>query len=801
MQLCSIFLLFTVAEIDSSQTNRLLTERRILHFRNHCIHPDPAHVASDVFTFCALTSHLQEQHGALWRMRLDGDVYDRSSDKYLGGVTGSEVPSSCPRPSYHEKYYCWGEFVILDGVHSVQFVDMGTTGSDPITFGTHTQEALPHPYTLLTSSACYANGMGPVSGYQISAQDATLSSCQSLCSRFNWCRGFRWQTNQCRLLYPTDTISGMDNFHFYDAGNWAEPALWTDEGHGRGYYECYSRDDVTGTPTRAPLSLPSRKPTQTPSEDPSQNPSRIPSSPPTNAPSNEPTQLPSIAPSAMPTSCVPNKSDCATRCQSVPQDATLDIQSSIVGNHCQCWIETTVFENRGSAQGDLPIDLVIMIDATASMRMEIDALTDAMSDMIQNLFDDIFAATGFIASLRVAILGYRDPFDIQPEPMEILPFSSDLNEITNFLRNLQALKGGDSAEDVNGGFRTALDQDWVAEHRFILHVADSPGHGLNGPDSAGLLYQDLFEEINARGIYYIFARMSPNTDQMISLYDVEYAVSHTGAIDYDASIEILDLEGLTQAEAQEMFSTSLVSIIDRNTLQREIQQTVRQYPMCPTYVSPTASPTVYMTGECHISACGCPGSFLEAWCTAENSVSGPWCRQSEGSCGACGGTWCPMLPSKPPTPTPSLAPTTGKESGECRISLCGCEHSFLQAWCTVENSVAGLFCRRSEQNCGVCGGNWCPASSPTEFPTTLPTPHTPTKSPSTPTPTKSPTTRTPTKSPTTNSPTETPTASTTQQPTESPTVRGTCLSWCMFSSASFLCDWRYMCDGCARCHN
>jgi len=74
----------------------------------------------------------------------------------------------------------------------------------------------------------------------------------------------------------------------------------------------------------------------------------------------------------------------------------------------------------------------------------------------------------------------------------------------------------------------------------------------------------------------------------------------------------------------------------------------------PTLV-PTPEPTLE-NDYCFISECGCPGSFLQAWCTEENAALGhsdsSYCHLSEQGCLSCNGMWCP-----PTTFEPTFQPT------------------------------------------------------------------------------------------------------------------------------------------------
>jgi len=65
--------------------------------------------------------------------------------------------------------------------------------------------------------------------------------------------------------------------------------------------------------------------------------------------------------------------------------------------------------------------------------------------------------------------------------------------------------------------------------------------------------------------------------------------------------------------------------------------------------------------KCYYASCGCPGSFLAGWCTA-NSYSSGWCSNSESNCGACSGAWCPGNNVASTTSTTQAATTTSTQA-------------------------------------------------------------------------------------------------------------------------------------------
>jgi len=125
---------------------------------------------------------------------------------------------------------------------------------------------------------------------------------------------------------------------------------------------------------------------------------------------------------------------------------------------------------------------------------------------------------------------------------------------------------------------------------------------------------------------------------------------------------------------------------------------------CPYFTTvPTPAPTA-----CYNSACGCPGSFAQPWCTEDNAmINSEWCSASAANCASCNGDFCGGSTVEEPAPTP--APV--EIEGGCYISGCGCPGSFFASWCTETNSaMRSDWCNESEENCGRCSGTFCTAA-------------------------------------------------------------------------------------------
>ena len=79
-------------------------------------------------------------------------------------------------------------------------------------------------------------------------------------------------------------------------------------------------------------------------------------------------------------------------------------------------------------------------------------------------------------SIRVAFVGYRDIKDNRR--FEVKSFTDDINQLKTFISKVKADGGADLPEDMQGGLKLCLHQDWTEEaiKRTVL-ITDAPPHG------------------------------------------------------------------------------------------------------------------------------------------------------------------------------------------------------------------------------------------------------------------------------------------------------------------------------------
>lgn len=198
------------------------------------------------------------------------------------------------------------------------------------------------------------------------------------------------------------------------------------------------------------------------------------------------------------------------------------------------------------------VDVIIGMDATGSMGGWINAARDT----VLQAFEDL-RTTYPNAHFRLGVVCYRDYDD--NERFVIHPLTSDIPSIQNALRNVAALGGNDTAEDVAGGMHHILAQfrelnpHSVDPTRVLLFVADAPPHGAryHGP-TVGDRYpkgdpegRDLFDTVRQLahlGVDMTLFRINASVDKMIE----ELAVAFEGT---DSTFTLLDIAGQNSQSA------------------------------------------------------------------------------------------------------------------------------------------------------------------------------------------------------------------------------------------------------------
>lgn len=124
------------------------------------------------------------------------------------------------------------------------------------------------------------------------------------------------------------------------------------------------------------------------------------------------------------------------------------------------------------------LDMMICIDSTGSMQPTIDALGQALGEMVDIL-------DGISPKMRLGIVHYKDYGELgKPGAKVVQPFSKNIQTARKNLEDLRALGGGDLPEAVLGGLDLAFDakMNWKKDaNKLVVLIGDAPPH----PQDAG----------------------------------------------------------------------------------------------------------------------------------------------------------------------------------------------------------------------------------------------------------------------------------------------------------------------------
>ena len=166
-------------------------------------------------------------------------------------------------------------------------------------------------------------------------------------------------------------------------------------------------------------------------------------------------------------------------------------------------------------------DIVVLIDATGSMRPCIDAVRESIVDFIDGLQFAGAGGTPLVRDWRVRIVGYRDRIDCVQDWIEESPFTRSVDVLRTQLAELKAKGGGDEPESLlDEMFHLCClppadpsspegDYCWrprSAAHRFVVVFTDATYHPAFAPLDGGGLgpslgLDDLADRIHESGIW------------------------------------------------------------------------------------------------------------------------------------------------------------------------------------------------------------------------------------------------------------------------------------------------------------
>ncbi len=163
------------------------------------------------------------------------------------------------------------------------------------------------------------------------------------------------------------------------------------------------------------------------------------------------------------------------------------------------------------------VDMVFLLDATASMKPCIDALKDNISSFIETLVNPAGNEGIVIEDWRIKICGYRDVKADGDQWWVDTDFSSEIDEVKSNLGSLQANGGGDEPESLldaiwkvanfkeaekGGQYDSSTWRSKSEAAHVLVFFTDAQSHmEFSIPEAEGAQIEDLDNKVNERKMF------------------------------------------------------------------------------------------------------------------------------------------------------------------------------------------------------------------------------------------------------------------------------------------------------------
>ena len=172
------------------------------------------------------------------------------------------------------------------------------------------------------------------------------------------------------------------------------------------------------------------------------------------------------------------------------------------------------------------LDLLFIMDLTGSMGSYIE---EAKNNLIY-IMDSIIKESPGI-DINLGFIGYRDIEEEGGGEYVNIEFTKNHTEVREKISSVYADYGGDLPEDVAWAFERALEKNWKSNAKFIVFVADAPGHGLKYTDDdytypdgiAGRKdIEESVRELASKNVLMFCLRIDSYTDKMFNIFKNVY---------------------------------------------------------------------------------------------------------------------------------------------------------------------------------------------------------------------------------------------------------------------------------------
>ena len=177
---------------------------------------------------------------------------------------------------------------------------------------------------------------------------------------------------------------------------------------------------------------------------------------------------------------------------------------------------------------DTNLDLMFIMDLTGSMGIWLEEAQKSINGIIEEITDNNPGS-----KIRISFVGYRD-YQEQDEQRQYFSkeFTENINEITEYIKNLDCTGGGDLPEDIVGALETALNMKWESRAKYAILVCDAPCHGkkyhnisydrFENGDPRGVTLEDVMKQFYQRDITFYCLEIDESTEKMFEIMKSEY---------------------------------------------------------------------------------------------------------------------------------------------------------------------------------------------------------------------------------------------------------------------------------------
>lgn len=127
---------------------------------------------------------------------------------------------------------------------------------------------------------------------------------------------------------------------------------------------------------------------------------------------------------------------------------------------------------RGQSSLDYNVDLVMCIDATASMSPIIEEVKKNAKQFYKKFAEEMDRAEKSVQQFRIKVIVFRD-YGCDSEPMvesKFFELDQEQEAFNEFVQNIEAIGGGDEPENSLEALALAMKSDWTEEGAVQRHI-------------------------------------------------------------------------------------------------------------------------------------------------------------------------------------------------------------------------------------------------------------------------------------------------------------------------------------------